>query len=100
MRLLDPARLTLFAFRFFAWSPEVVSRGLMIVAADLTWLRHGAGIRRLEANLQRVRPQAGRRELRRLSRQGMRSYLRYYAEAFALPRLTPEQIDAQAPARS
>jgi len=95
VRLLDPARLTLFAFRFFAWSPEVVSRGLMIVAADLTWLRHGAGIRRLETNLRRARPQAGRRELRRLSRQGMRTYLRYYAEAFALPRLTPEQIDAR-----
>ena len=95
MRLLDPARLTLFAFRFFARSPEVVSRGLMVVAADITWLGHGAGVRRLEANLQRVRPQAGRRELRRLSRQGMRTYLRYYAEAFALPRLTPEQINAR-----
>ena len=95
MRLLDPARLTLFAFRFFARSPEVVSRGLMVVAADITWLGHGAGVRRLEANLRRVRPQAGRRELRRLSRQGMRTYLRYYAEAFALPRLTPEQINAR-----
>lgn len=95
MRLLDPARLTLFAFWFFSRSPEVVSRGLMVVAADITWLSHGAGVRRLEANLRRVRPQAGRRELRRLSRQGMRSYLRYYAEAFALPRLTPEQINAR-----
>lgn len=95
MRLLDPARLTLFAFWFFSRSPEVVSRGLMVVAADITWLGHGAGVRRLEANLRRVRPQAGRRELRRLSRQGMRSYLRYYAEAFALPRLTPEQINAR-----
>ncbi len=95
MRLLDPARLTLFAFWFFSRSPEVVSRGLMVVAADITWLGHGAGVRRLEANLRRVRPQAGRRELRRLSRQGMRTYLRYYAEAFALPRLTPEQINAR-----
>ncbi len=67
----------------------------MRVAADVSWLLHGSGVRRLEANLRRARPEATHRELRRLSLEGMRSYLRYYAEAFALPRLTPEQIDAR-----
>ncbi len=95
MRLVDPGRATLLAFRFFAAAPEPVSRAIMRVAADVAWLRRGSGVRRLEANLRRARPEAGARELRRLSLEGMRTYLRYYAEAFALPRLTPEQVDAR-----
>lgn len=95
MRGVDPGRATLLAFRFFGAAPEPVSRAIMRVAADVAWLLRGAGVRRLEANLRRARPGAGRWELRRLSLQGMRSYLRYYAEAFALPRRTPEQIDAR-----
>lgn len=95
MRGVDPGRLTLLAFRFFGAAPEPVSRAIMRVAADVAWLRRGSGVRRLEANLRRARPDASPRELRRLSLEGMRSYLRYYAEAFALPRLTPEQIDAR-----
>ena len=92
---LDPGRATLLAFRVFGAAPEPVSRAIMRVVADVTWLLHGSGVRRLEANLRRARPDVSRRGLRRLSRHGMRNYLRYYAEAFALPRLTPEQIDAR-----
>lgn len=95
MRLVDPGRVTTLAFRFFGAAPELVSRAIMRVAADGVWLARASGVRRLEANLRRARPEATRRELRRLSREGMRNYLRYYAEAFALPRLTPEQVDAR-----
>lgn len=95
MKLLDSGRLTLLAFRFFSRAPEPLSRGIMRVAADLAWLRRGKGVRQLEANLRRARPTASPRQLRRLSRAGMRSYLRYYAEAFVLPRLTAEQLDAR-----
>lgn len=95
MSLLGRGRATLLAFRFFAAAPEPVSRGIMRVAADVAWVLHGSGVRRLEANLRRARPHVTPRELRRLSLEGMRSYLRYYAEAFALPRLTPEQVDAR-----
>ncbi len=95
MRPVGRGRATLLAFRFFAAAPEPVSRAIMRVAADVAWLLHGSGVRRLEANLCRARPGAPPREIRRLSLEGMRSYLRYYAEAFALPRLTPEQIDAR-----
>ena len=92
---LDPARATLLAFRIFSKAPEPLSRGIMRVAADVAWLRHGAGVRQLEANLRRARPGASHRQIRRLSLEGMRNYLRYYAEAFVLPRLTPEQLDAR-----
>ena len=92
---MDPGRATLLAFRLFGAAPEPVSRAIIRVAADVAWLLHGSGVRRLEANLRRARPQASPRQIRRLSLEGMRSYLRYYAEAFVLPRLTPEQVDAR-----
>lgn len=95
MRRRTSGGATLLAFRFFGAAPEGLSRALMRIAADVAWLLHGSGVRRLEANLRRARPEASERELRRLSLEGMRNYLRYYAEAFALPRLTPEQVDAR-----
>jgi phosphatidylinositol dimannoside acyltransferase len=50
-------------------------------------------VQRLEANLRRViGPQASGKELRALSRAGMRSYARYWMEVFRLPVISREQI--------
>ena len=58
-------------------------------AADLAWRRQGPGVQVLEGNLRRViGSQAPGGELRALSRQAMRSYARYWLEAFRLP-VTP-----------
>lgn len=65
-----------------------VGRGL----ADVAWRRRGAGIRRLEANLARVVPDASPERLSRLSRAGMRSYLRYWMESFRLPSWSEQRI--------
>jgi KDO2-lipid IV(A) lauroyltransferase len=65
--------------------PEPLVKVLGNGLADFTWRRRGKGVRQLEANLARVRPQASQLELRELSRAGMRSYLRYWMEAFRLP---------------
>jgi lauroyl/myristoyl acyltransferase len=55
-------------------------------AADLAWRRQGPGVQVLEGNLRRViGSQAPGGELRALSRQAMRSYARYWLEAFRLP---------------
>ena len=55
-------------------------------AADLAWRRRGPGVQVLEGNLRRViRSQAPGGQLRALSRQAMRSYARYWLEAFRLP---------------
>jgi lauroyl/myristoyl acyltransferase len=55
-------------------------------AADLAWRRRGTGVRVLEGNLRRViGVGASGGELRALSRQAMRSYARYWLEAFRLP---------------
>lgn len=89
------AQLFLLGRRAAERLPEEVVRGLLRVAGEVVWLRRTAGVRRLEANLARVRPTADRRELRRLSRAGMRTYMRYYAEVFTLGRLTRAQVDAR-----
>ncbi|WP_378101804.1 phosphatidylinositol mannoside acyltransferase [Cellulomonas sp. T2.31MG-18] len=83
------------AWRWGRHLPGPVVRAATTLAADITWLRHGTGVRRLESNLRRVRPDLAPAELRRLSRAGMRSYLRYYGEAFTLPGFSPQQIAAR-----
>ena len=65
--------------------PERSAYLLFAVGADLAWRRRGALVRQLEANLRRVRPAADHATLRTLSRAGMRSYLRYWCDAFRLP---------------
>jgi phosphatidylinositol dimannoside acyltransferase len=91
----DVARLYTFAWRHAPKVPEPVLRAAFTVVADLTWLRRTEGVRRLEANYARVRPDLDAPELRRLARAGMRSYMRYFREAFTLQGATPEQITAR-----
>src|SRR5699024_4119498 len=75
-----PAGLTRLAFEF---------GGILVHAARI------GPVRQLEANLERVTEVPNRRALRRLSRRGMRSYMRYYCEIFQLRSLTPAQLDAR-----
>lgn len=69
--------------------PEWMARSLFRLLADLAWWRRGPRVRRLEANLRRVAPDA---DPRALSRRGMRSYLRYWMEVFRLPVVPRERI--------
>ncbi len=92
---MNAATLFTLGWRWGGRLPDWLRRTLASGAADATWLRHGAGVRRLEKNLARVRPDATRRQLRALSRRGMRSYLRYFAEIFAMPAFSEAQIDAR-----
>lgn len=82
-------RLTLLGYTG-GWSavrhlPERAAYALFRGIADTAWRRRGSGVQRLEANLSRARPGADAAFLRELSRSGMRSYLRYWCEAFRLP---------------
>jgi phosphatidylinositol dimannoside acyltransferase len=65
--------------------PEPVARRAFDLGADLAGRRDGPGARRLRANLRRVVPDAGSAELDALVRAGLRSYARYWREAFRLP---------------
>lgn len=65
--------------------PEPVAYRLFDLVADAMWRRRGRPVVRLEANLSRARPDATDAQLRELSRRGLRSYLRYWCDAFRLP---------------
>jgi lauroyl/myristoyl acyltransferase len=73
--------------------PESWARPAFLLAGDIAWRRQGRGVQRLEANLRRViGPKASGKELRALSRAGMRSYARYWMEVFRLPVISRERI--------
>lgn len=89
--------LSVLGFRL-GWStlkrlPEPIAYGLFDRIADVAVRRDGAGIRRLRSNYRRARPELDAGELDALVRAGMRSYMRYYCEAFRLPSLPPGRID-------
>ncbi len=72
--------------------PEPVAIRAFDAVADLVWWRRPGPVRQLERNLRRARPEATYDELRALSRRGMRSYLRYWCEAFRLPDWSRERV--------
>jgi KDO2-lipid IV(A) lauroyltransferase len=73
--------------------PERAAYGLFDRVADIAVRRGGSGIDRLRTNYRRVRPELSEAELDELVHAGMRSYMRYYCEAFRLPSLSREQVD-------
>ena len=90
-------RLTVAGFKL-GWRtlrglPEPVAYGLFERIADLSVRRGGKRIERLRANYRRARPELDAAALDALVRDGMRSYMRYYCEAFRLPSLSRAQID-------
>lgn len=74
--------------------PEPLVGPTVTAIADAVWARHGTDVRMLETNLARVVPAAEAEDLRALSRQGMRSYVRYWGEVLRLPRWSPERLRA------
>jgi len=72
--------------------PERTVTWLFHQVADRVVRRNGRGVRRLRGNLAVVRPDATEAELDALTRAGMRSYLRYWQEAFRLPEWSDEEI--------
>jgi phosphatidylinositol dimannoside acyltransferase len=88
--------------------PAPVARTLFNAGADLAWRRQGPGVRILEGNLIRVCRTDGAdsgpadsgaavvdgKELRTLSRAVLRSYARYYLEAFRLQVIPAERISS------
>ncbi|MBE1585029.1 phosphatidylinositol mannoside acyltransferase [Nonomuraea angiospora] len=73
--------------------PERPTAAVFRFLADRVWSRRGKSVLRLESNLARVTGlDVGGRELRELSRAGMRSYFRYFHEIFRLPSMSVEEI--------
>jgi phosphatidylinositol dimannoside acyltransferase len=73
--------------------PKPVAGALFAAGADVARRRRRGGTARLAANLRRVvGPDLPEPELEALLRRAVRSYARYWLEAFRLPSLTHEQI--------
>ncbi len=95
-RTAGSERLSAAAYRL-GWSlgarvPEPVAGRLLDAAADRTWARRGAGMTQLERNLARAAPGLGAGAIAELGREAMRSYLRYWGEAFRLPRWSAAEV--------
>lgn len=72
--------------------PERAAYALFDQIADLATARGGKGVQRLRANYAKVRPELGPKALDKLVREGMRSYMRYYCEAFRLPNRSAQDL--------
>jgi KDO2-lipid IV(A) lauroyltransferase len=73
--------------------PRRVTWPLFEAGADLAARRSGPGTRRLAVNLRHVvGPDLPAAELDELVRRGLRSYARYWLEAFRLPAMSREEI--------
>jgi KDO2-lipid IV(A) lauroyltransferase len=69
--------------------PAGLAGRLFAAAADVAWRRDGPAVRQLARNLQRV---VGGPPSDTLVRHALRSYARYWMEAFRLPRMSRQQI--------
>lgn len=81
------------AWRVVRALPGPVVARLFAAAADRAYVRNGKGTRRLRANLRRVvGPDLPEADLDALVKRGLRSYARYWMEAFRLPSLDRQQV--------
>jgi KDO2-lipid IV(A) lauroyltransferase len=83
---------------WFGWNmlwvlPAAISYRVFDLGARIAWRRSGQGVRQLELNLSRVlNCEPSDPQIRQLSRQALRSYMRYYCETFLLPRWSDEEL--------
>jgi KDO2-lipid IV(A) lauroyltransferase len=76
-------------WRLVRMLPLPVARSLFMAAADRAYKKNGPGTQRLRRNLTQV---VGEGMPDELVRDGLRSYARYWLEAFRLPSLSREQL--------
>ncbi|MBS2965221.1 phosphatidylinositol mannoside acyltransferase [Actinocrinis puniceicyclus] len=75
--------------------PERTAYRLFERVADRAWAKRGKGVTRLERNLSRVLgPEATAEQVRALSKQAMRNYLRYWCDTFRLETWSRERVDS------
>jgi KDO2-lipid IV(A) lauroyltransferase len=98
--LRDEATYRLYAF---GWGvvkrlPERTAYRLFERIADRVWAKRGKGVTQLERNLARVLgPEATPENIRRVSKQAMRNYLRYWCDTFRLETWSQERVDSTFP---
>ena len=84
--------LYLFAWKLIALLPEKSAYKLADHVSDRIYKKNGKGIIRLRTNYGRVMPEYSTQKLEELTKQGMRSYLRYWFDTFRLSKWSKNRI--------
>ena len=84
--------LYLFAWKLIGLLPEISAYKLSKVISDRIYRKNGKGVKRLRGNYQRVMPKMSEREIEDLTKDGMRSYLRYWFDTFRLNKWSKSRI--------
>ena len=82
----------LLAWRIIGVLPEKIAYGLANLISDYTFKKNGKGVKRLRSNYARVQPTLSPDSLSNLTKEGMRSYLRYWIDTFRLNKWSTERI--------
>lgn len=80
------------AWKLVCRLPESAAYGLFERIADATYKRGGKSVERMRSNYATVRPELSDDELDALVRNGIRSYMRYWCDAFRLSVHSPEEL--------
>jgi KDO2-lipid IV(A) lauroyltransferase len=84
--------LYLFAWKIIGVLPEKNAYKLANLVSDQIFKKNGKGVKRLRSNYKRVKPNISERELEQLTKDGMRSYLRYWFDTFRLNKWSKSRI--------
>ena len=84
--------LYLFAWKVIGVLPEKSAYKLANLVSDQIFIKNGKGVKRLRSNYKRVMPNISERELEELTKNGMRSYLRYWFDTFRLNKWSKSRI--------
>ena len=84
--------LYLFAWKVIGVLPEKSAYKLANLVSDQIFIKNGKGVKRLRSNYKRVMPNISERELEVLTKDGMRSYLRYWFDTFRLNKWSKSRI--------
>ena len=84
--------LYLSTWKIIGFIPEKLAYKIANLVSDFTYLRNGRKVQRLRGNYKRVLPDLSKSELSKLTKAGMRSYLRYWFDTFRLNKWSKERI--------
>ena len=84
--------LYLFAWKIIGILPEKNAYKLANLVSDRIFRKNGKGVKRLRSNYKRVTPNISSSQLETLTRDGMRSYLRYWFDTFRLNNWSKSRI--------
>jgi len=84
--------LYLFAWKVIGVLPEKSAYKLANLISDRVYSKNGKGVKRLRSNYRRVMPNISERQLDEFTKDGMRSYLRYWFDTFRLNKWSKSRI--------